>query len=279
MWYNKLMNFDFSITDTPLSSVSAALRTVYCVFADPSYNVWKNGGYPNKIHVIVRTIGGVGKIKIAGCEEITLLPGTIVFSDLNDVRNYYCAGENWDFWWFEFTMDDVLELPLRQSIPMKTFDTEFDECQSCIELLRKANIGMTRVASAAFSVILCKWLLQIEGRKNKNPHREAIENVINHMKANLQRQESIKSLAQVAGLCERRFRQVFEQITEMQPKKYQETLRISMAAEFLVNTPLSIQEISLKLGYSSQFHFCKAFKNIYDMPPSKYRNSVMNKGK
>lgn len=271
------MNFDFSIANTPMSSYPSALRMVYCVYADRSYNVLKYGGWPNKIYVALRTIGGLGRIKIEGFEEMPVPPDTIAFFDLNDIRNYYCAGEHWDFWWFEFTVDDILDLALNQFIPIQTFETEMDTCKACLEYLGNANVGMVRLASAVFSELLCRWGLQIENVRNKNPYRETIENVINHMKANLQEQDSIKNMAQVAGLCERRFRHVFEQVTGMQPKKYQDALRISMAKELLVNTPLSIQEISLRLGYSSQFHFSKAFRSINHMPPSKYRNSAIDK--
>lgn len=224
--------------------------------------------------VALRTVGGLGKIKLDGTDEMELLPDTIAFFNFNEIRRYYCASENWDFWWFEFTVDDMFDFALNQSTPIQTFEQELNICKSCIEYLDKANVGMTRLASSFFSVLLCRWGMQIENMENKNPHREAIETVINHMKSNLQEHASIRNLAQIAGLCERRFRNVFEQITGMQPKKYQDALRISMAKELLINTPLSIQEISIKLGYSSQFHFSKAFSRFNLTPPSKYRNSV-----
>lgn len=272
------MNFDFSLTETPVSSVRVTLRSVYCVYADPSYNVLKSEDWPIKIYIALRTVSGFGKIKLVEKDEITIPPGTIAFFNLNDIRNYYCSSETWDFWWFEFTMDDIVDLPINQMIPIKPFTDEFGECKSCIELLGKVNAGMTRLASAGFSVLLCKWMLQIDSYCNKDPYREMIENVINHMRANLHKPSSIKNLAQVTGFCEHRFRQIFEQITGMTPKKYQDILRVNTAVELLINTPLSIQEISLKLGYSSQFHFSKAFQSTKHMAPSKYRTNAMNQG-
>jgi AraC family transcriptional regulator len=64
---------------------------------------------------------------------------------------------------------------------------------------------------------------------------------------------------------------VFVKATGYTPKKYFDALRLKCAEELLRNTSLSIAEISEKTGFSSQFHFCSAFKQTYRVPPSRYR--------
>ena len=111
--YNDSMNFDFSLTKNPLSTASIALKTVYTIHADPSYDVSK-GGILNEDLIAIRTIGGMGIIKIDGLEDVTVLPGSLLFVKHKDIRRYYCSCESWDFWWFEFLSNNILSLPLNK---------------------------------------------------------------------------------------------------------------------------------------------------------------------
>jgi len=78
-------------------------------------------------------------------------------------------------------------------------------------------------------------------------------------------------MANNCGLSERRFREVFSEQVGKSPKCYYEELRMQMAGEYLRNTPLTIGEISEKLGYRNQFYFCRAFTKNFGVNPSNYR--------
>ncbi len=53
--------------------------------------------------------------------------------------------------------------------------------------------------------------------------------------------------------------------------EYVEELRLSKAMEFLLNSDLSITEIAIECGFSSQNTFYKAFRRRYDLSPSAVR--------
>lgn len=268
------MNFDFSIVKNPLATASIALRTVYVLHADPTYDV-KKGETADRDLVVLRTIEGMGNVKIDGLEEITVLPQTLLFFKHANVRRYYCRGEKWDFWWFELSFNEVLNIPLNTLLQIEPVENELNDCKSCLELLRKNDTGSSSLASATLSLLLYKWMLHLENKLKANPHSDTVQKAIDYLKLNINSNISVKAMAAIAGLCERRFRQVFINITGMPPKKYLESLRINMAEELLKNTPFSINEISEKLGYSSQFHFSKAFQRSHDMPPSYYRKKML----
>lgn len=246
------------------------MRAVYRLHADLSYDVRKSGIQGQDI-VALRTTGGIGKVKIDGCGEITATPGTLLFFAHDKVRRYFCPEECWDFWWFEFSSGELQGLPMNRLLEVEPAENEAGDCDSCLQLLGRPNPGMARLASATFSLLLCKWMMHIEYGGQQSPHRQAVESAINHMKAHGNEPVSIEFLARMAGLSERRFRQVFINVTGMQPKKYQEAHKMRMAEELLLNTPCTIYEISMRLGYSSQFHFCKAFRNAHGIPPSQFR--------
>lgn len=272
------MNYDRAYTNVPLQSIPISLRNIFFVHADKSYNIDKNENTPNNIYIALRTFEGEGKMKLDK-EEIILLPGTLAIFELNKIKNYYCTNEKWNFYWFEFSTDNIIEYPTNQLIHINPFDKELEECSQCIELLDSKKSGMARLASSVFSMLLCKWMIQIERYNNNNRYYVIIKNSIEHIRKNLHKRISISELAHSAGFCERRYREIFKQITGQQPKRYIETLKINAAEQFLAATPLTILEISIKLGYSSQFHFCKAFRHINNIPPSNYRNNIMNQNK
>jgi AraC-like DNA-binding protein len=266
------MNYDFSIINNPSSTASIALRTVYILHSDPSYDVRK-GVVPSKDLVALRTFAGTGTVIIEGVDEIVVHPGTLLFFEHSKVRRYYCSSEKWNFWWFEFTLSGGLGFPQNELLTIETLEDELRNCKACLELLRKNNTASNRVASATFSLMLSKWMLYFENNNNYNPHRETIEKILEYMNSNLV-SISLEKMASMAGLCERRFRQVFEIITGVPPKKYLDMLRMRTAEGLLRNTHLSVNEIANNLGYSSQFHFSKAFKSIYGTSPSLYRRSI-----
>ena len=47
---------------------------------------------------------------------------------------------------------------------------------------------------------------------------------------------------------------------------------LSQGRQLLVNTSLSVREISERLGYSDQFYFSRRFRKKYGLPPQKYRS-------
>ena len=264
------MNFDFSTTDNPVSTIAVALNTVYAVYADISYDVSKTLK-ESKGMIALRTTGGTGCVKIEGLDEITVLPGTLLFFEHRLVRRYFCSGEAWDFWWFEFLTHSMTNLPQNRILRLDYDENELNEYNACLELLRKSDSASKLLASSACSNVLCKWLAQMKKDSVCNPHQSTVDRVIDHMKSSLPGYVTIKEMAESAGLSERRFREVFENLTGMAPKKYYDSMRIGIAVELLRNTPFSIAEISYRLGYSSQFHFTKAFEKAYNTAPSFFR--------
>ena len=268
------MNTDFSKTENPIPTISVALSCVYILNADASYDIRKNLK-DNKDIIALRTIGGEGRVKIEGIDEISVLPGTLLFFEHCMVRRYQCIGDTWDFWWFEFTSSGVFNQPLNKLILPDYEVSEEEAYKTCFELLRKSDSSSRLLASSVFSHVLCKWMVSLKKNTAGNPHQPAIDLAIDHMRSSLPEKVSIKGLAAAAGLSERRFREVFENITGMQPKRYYDAMRISIAVELLRNTSFTIAEISDRLGYSSQFHFTRVFEKAHSVAPLHFRKSNM----
>jgi AraC-like DNA-binding protein len=68
------------------------------------------------------------------------------------------------------------------------------------------------------------------------------------------------------------FRKIFKEYTGISPGQYHLSLRIRQAKELLINTNLSIKEISYRLGFESIFYFSRVFKSKTGINPTEYKN-------
>lgn len=273
------MKFDYSRATKPIGTSVIALKSAYKLQADASYDVIRNLGKDNKDLVALRTTKGRGRIAIEGFAPRTVTDSTLLVFEHNKVKRYLCEGNVWNFWWFEFALSGPLHLPLNTIMDIGEIQDEESTCEICLELLRSPNFASQALASATLNVLLSKWMFHLEEDKSKyTSHQDMIKHIISYMHSNLSANLTVTKMADIVGLSERRFRQVFKNITAEQPKRFYDRLKMEMALELLCNTSLSVGEISDKLGYSSQFHFSKAFRSFWGMPPSGYRANAMHRG-
>ena len=68
------------------------------------------------------------------------------------------------------------------------------------------------------------------------------------------------------------FRRVFKDYTGYAPAKYFQELKLRKAKQLLVETSLSVKEISYQLNYASAEHFFSLFKKRTGFTPLEYRN-------
>lgn len=274
--YTDNMTFDFSSVEKPMATSSISLRTVYVLFADPSYDVLKES-VGNEDWVALRTTEGTGCLKLEGQPDLTVTANTLLVFKHRAVRRYYCSGDIWRFFWFEFTFDETLRIPSNTVLQIDAVENEQIDCHACMELLRGNEEGSSHLASAILNLLLCKWSRNLANRDKESQYHNAVQRVVIYLNANLEKRITVKSMAERAGFSERRFRQVFELVKDMPPKQYLESLRMKMAEALLLNTSLPILSIADRLGYCSQFHFSKRFQATYQISPSQYRKSPHGK--
>lgn len=96
-----------------------------------------------------------------------------------------------------------------------------------------------------------------------------------YTKQNYQKKElSLQEVADAVGLSRTYFSKVFKDMTGEKYWDYLSKYRIEKAKEILLNTNLGQAEISEKVGYGSEFHFSRKFKEIVGMSPNKFRKNT-----
>lgn len=97
------------------------------------------------------------------------------------------------------------------------------------------------------------------------------------LKTNLNSTLSLADVAQQFGLSQRSFTRRFKVATGQRATQYWQELRINTAKDLLSSSNLSIQEISLHVGYQDQSHLTRLFKQSLTITPREYRSMVRKK--
>ena len=86
-------------------------------------------------------------------------------------------------------------------------------------------------------------------------------------------------LAKRSGISEIYFRRLFKESFGVTPKQYVIDLRMKKARKLLVESRFNVSEIAEQCGFSSVYHFCRAFKKATSLTPTQYAfaNKSLNK--
>jgi AraC family transcriptional regulator len=98
--------------------------------------------------------------------------------------------------------------------------------------------------------------------------------VLDYIEDTLYRSIKLRELAAIAGVSTRHFERAFRQSTGSSPHAYVMERRLRMGRELLVNQPeLPIEQIRLRLGFSSSSHFSSAFRQRTGLTPKNFRKT------
>ena len=99
-----------------------------------------------------------------------------------------------------------------------------------------------------------------------------VREAISFIEQNFQNDISVEDIAAFCSLNRSYFGKIFRDTVGRSPQDFLIHYRMSKAAELLKLTELSIKDIAGAVGYPSQLHFSRAFKNTFGIPPREYRS-------
>ncbi|MEQ9692640.1 GlxA family transcriptional regulator [Shimia sp. SDUM112013] len=91
------------------------------------------------------------------------------------------------------------------------------------------------------------------------------------METNLEEPLRPGDLAQTVNISTRQLERLFRRYLSATPKKYYMDMRLQRAQHLLLQTSMSVTEVSVACGFNSSSHFSRLFRQRYGMSPHRLR--------
>jgi AraC-like DNA-binding protein len=134
-------------------------------------------------------------------------------------------------------------------------------------------ISQLEAQQAATTLILL--LLKDQHLPSRDPLQEpqSLNWITSYLSFHLAEPLSVTDMAQRAYLSPSHFSTLFRARFGMSPHQYLLHLRIQHAKDLLAHTKLSLQQVASYCGFTSVYHFAKAFKKMTSCTPGSFRQA------
>ena len=143
--------------------------------------------------------------------------------------------------------------------------------QNCADALRFAMAIRLQGLRSDTQTATERVALEAKGRQVRALQYWRLRRVVEYIDAHLADRLGLLDLAAVAGLSRMHFASQFRAATGMRPHEFLLEWRIRRAEELLRNTPTSIVEIAMIVGFQTQAHFTTVFKRLAGCTPRRWR--------
>ncbi|MGM9682370.1 MAG: AraC family transcriptional regulator [Eubacteriales bacterium] len=128
------------------------------------------------------------------------------------------------------------------------------------------------MVKAIFTDIFITFIRKYHLKENHISHNSThIQSVISYIQNNFRDDINLKSLAEKVYLTPNYLGELFIKETGKTCSNYIQDLRFTLAIQLLINTSLSIKEITSECGFHSTSYFIRKFREKYHVSPSRYR--------
>lgn len=205
----------------------------------------------------------------------------LIFKEENNLNICTNGQEEYDFEMFcgYFRYRNVTDSPLFK-LPKWHLATNNKSVIALLSLLQaevSENIGNQSVIDA-LSTILFTYLVrdylshnQIENGILGALQDKRLKNAVQAMLDAPEKNWDMDSLATCCAMARSTFIRAFKEKTGISAGKFLTTIRLQKAEQLLKNSELSVQQIALAVGYQSEAHFSKLFKQYKQCLPSEFR--------
>lgn len=153
------------------------------------------------------------------------------------------------------------------------------------ELAPGARPGLGHAARAHAFVQLClSSLLDLapdagDGRASALHARNQLQAALRYIDSHLAELLPNSKLAELSHASESHFIRLFRRTLGCTPARHVQERRVSSAAELLIRTNLSIDEIAERCGFANRYHFSRVFAQRMANPPARFRTLHTNEAR
>lgn len=237
---------------------------------------------PNGIsqHIIIYCLEGYGWLEI-NKKRITLSPAQFIAIPANTPHRYGADENNpWTIYWTHFKGEnaafiaDLIKKNSDNYKPLLTFSEDriklFDEIYYNLE--NGYSEDTLRYVNMIFYHFLSSMIYEEKfNNEKKAPKRDIVQAAIEHMQKDLQKNFTLKEMAEYSGFSITHFSDMFKKKTGHSPIEYFNHLKIQKACQYLSFTTMTIKELAICVGFDDQYYFSRVFSKLMGLSPSEYR--------
>lgn len=231
------------------------------------------------------TLKGSGTLK-SGEDTFLVKEGEAFFLRMPDQEAYYFDehhnGSCWEFVYIMFSGSGVL--PYYQYIvshkgKVMALPEYHPAVKQLMELYFQAKNSLLQNAFTADSGAFRFLCLLCDMSGSAKTHKSGlVDGAKAYMEDNFQRQISLYEVAEQMGVTQSHLSREFFKYTGEQPVRYLTRVRVENAVKLLHAGNMTIEEISVRCGFSDRNYFNKVFKKYMKAPPGELRKQMREQG-
>lgn len=239
--------------------------------------------YPNKNYSICRptsplscieyVISGKGHLAVNG-KKYTVKAGDTYFLHEGDDHHYYSdKNDPWTKIWINFTGEHAKNLAvlygIEHSILFENLDTSdlLQKFQHYVTLKNTAHAA-EQCASVLSHLLIRLSRAQYVSQKNEQSPVSRMEQYIEQHAAEAL---TLEKIASVANKSPSQAERIFRAEKGIPLYRYALNKKIDIACQLLLETGMSVKEISAYLSFSDEFYFSGLFRKRIGLSPNQYR--------
>ncbi|MFW5688660.1 MAG: AraC family transcriptional regulator [Spirochaetota bacterium] len=226
-------------------------------------------------------LGGDGAFT-NGRTRHSVRPGQLFLSVPEQTHEIHPAGEPITYYALLFDVSDD-EL-LREGLAGDEFQGRFPRDlgtheRAFFEAIKNEYALADHYASRAAAHRLAAFLLDLlagtapaerRGRRAYNVH---VERAIALFQEYVFSHKTLREICLELEITEEYLIRLFRRKMGVTPMRYYQSVKMEAATSLLLNTTMSVKEVSWKLGFASQYHFSRRFKAFSGVSPTEYRTN------
>lgn len=207
-------------------------------------------------------------------QKYTLQKGDTLIVEPNSLMQGFPIKEDVQFYWLHFIFKNKISKDNNKqiSIPLIGHLSNINSLIITINQLLAINTHQLYYREQQ-NILMTLLLTQLASESNAPETVTLISKIKEWIRTNIYRQISLQDIADHFGFNKQYLSKLFKKKVGITPTQYMIQLKIQTAKALLIETNLSIKEISSYSYYQDKKLFMKQFKHIVGITPSKYRDS------
>lgn len=245
-------------------------------YAGSSYYTSREG---QDNYLLICTCNGSGLIKYRDVETV-VRPAQILIIHCLEYQYYKTfPGDSWEFYWVHFNGPacrcyfnmingdtlNIIDLPdLNQTVALLD-EMPYLSIDNSITVDVKMSMYMNNILSEM------SLLKMVNATKSQTQHNQMINDITSFIQKHYNRNINVGDLAQVVHVSEYHLIRIFKKLTGLTPYEYITNYRIDKSKTLLMETDLTVNEISAQVGFNNVNNYIRNFKILVGCTPLTYR--------